>query len=272
MSGTSYALLTERARAPAAGLVVAVGGALPPPAQEGGPEPVPIAMSRSGEDLDLDDLPGDTTEEAATPDEAPERGGTGALPGSRREAEAVARLFSPGATLLLGQDASELRVKELAHSARILHFATHATVNRRQPLNAGLRLSAPPGDPSKPPSDNGLLQAWEIMQQFELKADLVTLSACESGSGRVLAGEGALSLARAFHHAGARSVLSALWSIDDRATTTLMTRFYAGLKAGLSKDEALRRAQASFIEGRDTGARWRAPFFWAAFELSGDWR
>jgi CHAT domain-containing protein len=175
--------------------------------------------------------------------------------------------------VLLGPEATETNVKTLPRDTRILHVATHAVVNNVLPLNAGLRLSTPAHSATTTgPPDNGLLQAWEIVDQIRLDAELVTLSACDSARGRHLAGEGALSLARAFHYAGARSVVSALWSIDDRATAVFMVKFYNELKIGSGKDEALRRAQLAFIRGDGIDRRWSAPAYWAAFELSGDWR
>jgi CHAT domain-containing protein len=110
-----------------------------------------------------------------------------------------------------------------------------------------------------------------VIEQVKTSADLVTLSSCESAFGRRIAGEGLMSLARAFHLAGARSVVSTLWAIDDRASVDLMREFYRGLKQGLAKDEALRRAQLRFVNGPDE-PRWRAPRYWAGFQLSGDWR
>lgn len=116
--------------------------------------------------------------------------------------------------------------------------------------------------------DNGLLQAWEVFEQLRLDADLVTLSSCGSGTGQTPAGEGVLSLARAFQYAGARSVVASLWDIPDRSTALLMQRFYAGLARGLDKDEALRRAQLALLRQPETSP----PFYWAAHQLIGDWR
>src|SRR5258707_9276057 len=84
--------------------------------------------------------------------------------------------------------------------------------------------------------DNGLLQAWEIFEQVHIDADLVTLSACETGLGQEIGGEGLIGLTRAFQYAGARSVLASLWNVADESTADLMRRFYGHLKAGLSKD------------------------------------
>ena len=122
---------------------------------------------------------------------------------------------------------------------------------------------APPGRPG----DDGLLQAWEIFERLRLSADLVTLSACETALGLEAQGEGLLGLTRAFHYAGARTVLSSLWSVSDRSTAELMRRFYAHLGAGKPKDLALAAAQRDLLAGP-----FRHPYHWAAFQLDGDWR
>jgi CHAT domain-containing protein len=113
-----------------------------------------------------------------------------------------------------------------------------------------------------------LLEAWEIVQSLRLEADLVTLAACQTGLGQELSGEGVIGLTHAFQCAGARSVLASLWRVADDATADLMKAFYRCLKRGLTKDEALRQAQLKLIRSK----RRRAPFHWAAFQLTGDWR
>lgn len=260
-SAATYALMLGTPRVAGRGVVVAVGGAL---ASAGVSR---VARTRA-EDAEL--LPPGDEEDPAAEDGAgdDERGPAGgALPGSRLEVAAIADVMGPGVTTLLDAEAEESRVKQVAPRARILHFATHAVVNNAMPLNGGLRLSPPRAGST----EDGFLQAWEVIEQVSMSADLVTLSACDSAYGRRIAGEGLMSLARAFHLAGARSVVSTLWTIDDRASVDLMREFYQGLKQGLAKDEALRRAQLRFVTSRGN-ARWRAPKYWAAFQLSGDWR
>lgn len=201
-----------------------------------------------------------------------------ALPYSRREIERIAALY-PGARLYLGAEATEERVKSVARDARLLHFATHGYIDDRTPLDSALVLTIPEGLPAG--RDNGLLQVWEIFESVRLDADLVVLSACETALGRELSGEGMIGLTRAFQYAGARSVVASLWSVADQLTAELMTRFHRHYAAGLPKDEALRAAQMELIRGpvRVAGAAGRsletnasAPFFWAAFQLFGDWR
>ena len=187
------------------------------------------------------------------------------LPETRREVDRIGQLF-PGAQLRLGAEAREERIKALAGEVRYLHLACHGFVDGRVPLESGLVLSLPGG--GAPASEDGILHAWEIAESVRVRADLVTLSACSSGLGSEVVGEGIQSLARAFHQAGARSVVASLWAVSDRSTAALMGRFYESLRTGRSKDRALAAAQVSLIRG----GRFAHPFHWAAFQLSGDWR
>ena len=148
----------------------------------------------------------------------------------------------------------------------IIHFATHAVINERFPLDSALVFTIP--EHPKEGQDNGLLQAWEIFERMRIDADLVTLSACESGLGKEMGGEGLIGLVRAFQYAGARSVLASLWKVEDKATGELMKRFYTYLKGGKTKDEALRAAQIDLIHS----AEYSHPRDWAAFQLNGDWK
>jgi CHAT domain-containing protein/tetratricopeptide (TPR) repeat protein len=188
------------------------------------------------------------------------------LPATRIEVKAISDLF-PKARVLLGRDATEEAIKELAPQARRLHFACHGLLDERFPLNSALALSIP-GDHDEG-RDNGLLQAWEIFEELRLHADLVTLSACDSGLGKEMGGEGLVGLVRAFQFAGARSVVASLWNVEDVSTADLMKSFYGYLRAGKTKDEALRRAQVDLIHGKRATSH---PYHWAAFQLSGDWK
>ena len=187
------------------------------------------------------------------------------LPSTRAEVAAIARGFGERATVYLGAEATEARAKSIA-TTRYLHFATHGLLDARSPLDSALALTVPAE--RRQGEENGLLQAWEIFEQLRINADLVTLSACETALGDDVAGEGLIGLTRAFHYAGARTVLATLWRVADESTSTLMNRFYTHLRAGASKDGALRRAQLEAI-ARPASA---VPFHWAAFTLSGDWR
>ena len=189
------------------------------------------------------------------------------LPASRKEVEGLARLFPGSSRTYLGSDATEERAKAAAAEASLLHFACHGLAEETSPLDSSLALALP--RPWRPGRDNGLLQAWEIFEQMRIDADLVTLSACSTALGKDMSGEGLLGLTRAFQYAGARSVLASLWEVDDESTADLMTRFYGHLKAGRSKDAALREAQVELL--RRPGAS-SHPYHWAAFELVGAWK
>jgi CHAT domain-containing protein/Tfp pilus assembly protein PilF len=184
-----------------------------------------------------------------------------ALPASGREVQQIGALFGPGAVVLQGSEATEERALQESRRARYVHFAVHGLVDRQLPLDSALALT--PGERSEA---GGFLQAWEVFERMRTQAELVTLSACDTGLGREMGGEGLIGLVRAFHHAGAPSVVASLWAVADRSTADLMVPFYAGLQRGLTKDEALRRAQAGRARA---GAH---PFHWAAFELHGDWK
>ncbi|HEX3526936.1 MAG TPA: CHAT domain-containing protein [Thermoanaerobaculia bacterium] len=202
------------------------------------------------------------------------------LPQSRREVEEIAALFpADRRRTYLGREASEERAKAIGKDARIVHFATHAYVDDRSPFDSGLVLSIP--EKLAEGRDNGLLQVWEIFESVRLDADLVVLSACETGIGEIRGGEGIIGLTRAFQYAGARSVLASLWRVEDEATAELMERFYRHLRSGEAKDEALRSAQLELIrsplrvpDGRGgwTQRNAAAPYFWAALQLVGDGR
>jgi len=200
------------------------------------------------------------------------------LPQSRREVEEIAALFpADRRQTYLDREASEERAKAVGRDVRIVHFATHAYVDDRSPFDSGLVLSIP--EELAEGRDNGLLQVWEIFESVRLDADLVVLSACETGIGEIRGGEGIIGLTRAFQYAGARSVLASLWRVEDEATAELMQLFYRHLRSGKAKDEALRAAQLELIrsplripDGRGGWTRRNAaaPYFWAALQLVGD--
>jgi CHAT domain-containing protein len=187
------------------------------------------------------------------------------LPGTRLEARTIAA-HANGVRVALDFDASlatALR-PEMARY-RILHFATHGLLDAEQPEFSGLILSLVD---RKGKDENGYLSAQDIYEQ-RLLADLVVLSACDSGLGVTLRGEGVVGLARAFLHAGAARVVSSLWKVDDEATSELMRHFYDGmLRDQKPPAAALRYAQIQMMRQK----RWSAPFYWAGFVLNGEWR
>ena len=205
------------------------------------------------------------------------------LPHSRREVLGIASLFPEGsARTFLGPEALEERIKGIDPNTRILHLAAHGSVDEHLPSGSFIALTIPEEAASEETQrDNGLLQVWEIFERVRLNADLVVLSACDTGLGEELGGEGLIGLTRAFQYAGARTVMASLWSVQDQATSELMIRFYKHLRAGLTKDRALQAAQQELIRGpievtNDKGERvvkdFSAPYYWAGFQLYGDWQ
>lgn len=189
------------------------------------------------------------------------------LPYSLAEAERILALApAPGNVLAAGFEADrETLIEGDAAEYAVLHFATHGLVHPDRPELSGLVLSLVDRD-GRP--RNGFLRSFEI-SRLRLAADLVVLSACESGIGTDLRGEGMASLARSFFHAGARRVIATLWRVSDEKTTTLMERFYrVYLAEGRPPAAALRAAQLAAMGERAT----REPYYWAGFVLQGDWR
>ena len=191
------------------------------------------------------------------------------LPRTREEVQAIVGLFGTSARARLGREATETSAKSEASEAAILHFASHGWIDEAMGLNSGLALSQP-GALGRVPSveDDGLLQAWEIFEHLRLNATLVVLSACQTGLGENVRGEGLVGLTRAFLYAGARSVAVSLWDVSDAGTAALMKTFYQELRNGASKDVALQRAM---IAAHGDPAR-KHPFYWAPFILVGDWQ
>ncbi|HEV2765591.1 MAG TPA: CHAT domain-containing protein, partial [Pyrinomonadaceae bacterium] len=147
---------------------------------------------------------------------------------------------------------------------RIIHFATHGLLNSVSPELSGVVLSL---FDERGESREGFLRLHNIYD-MELSADLVVVSGCRTGLGREVKGEGVVGLTSGFMYAGAKSVVSSLWKVDDDATAELMSHFYAAmLKDGLPPSAALKKAKR---EMWGQGRR-RAPFYWAAFTLQGEY-
>jgi CHAT domain-containing protein len=189
------------------------------------------------------------------------------LPFSRREAEMILAAARAGAGLkVLDFEANQASATSARLSEyRIVHFATHGILNSEQPELSGIVLSLV--DERGLPVD-GFLGLNEIYN-LHLPAELVVLSACQTALGKEIKGEGLIGLVRGFMYAGAPRVVASLWKVDDRATAELMKHFYDGmLKKNLRPAAALRRAKVEMLKTE----RFRAPFYWAAFELQGEWR
>jgi CHAT domain-containing protein len=145
---------------------------------------------------------------------------------------------------------------------RIVHFATHGLINNERPDLSGIVLSLYDEEGR---SRNGFLRLNDIYN-LQLPADLIVLSACSTGLGKEVKGEGLIGLTRGFMYAGASSVVASLWKVDDEATAQLMKHFYEAMFGkGLTPAAALRDAQ--LVMSRDQ--RWQSPYFWAGFVIQG---
>ena len=178
------------------------------------------------------------------------------LPGAKEEAEMIAQLL--GAQPLLGKHATKQAVLQRIHSAGLIHFAAHGDAERGE-----IALATPRSFEGIPQEEHYLLTMAEI-SKVHLRAKLVVLSCCHSASGQIRS-EGVFGIARAFLGSGARSVLVALWAIEDLATKQFMSRFYEHLVRGESASESLHQTMKwmrgnGFSEVRQ----------WAPFMLIGD--
>jgi CHAT domain-containing protein len=206
------------------------------------------------------------------------------LPGTAAEVKAIAPLL-PNALILSDAQASEAQIKQV-RSPRILHIATHGFFLNDEALTPST-LSGSPNPSSDNPllrsglalagfnqrqqqsnGDDGVLTALEASSLDLWGTQLVVLSACETGVGEVSDGEGVYGLRRAFVMAGAASQLFSLWQVDDLGTKDLMVKYYQQLLAGKGRSEALRQTQLEMLND----PRYRHPYYWAVFNLSGDWR
>ncbi|MEO0853316.1 MAG: CHAT domain-containing protein, partial [Cyanobacteria bacterium J06648_11] len=225
-----------------------------------------------------------------SPDRSHRRAGSlrgikyGPLPFAEAEAEAIAPLF-PAARTFIGADATETQLKQV-RSPQFLHLATHGffegdrsaiAPNSADPateagaienplLLSGLALAG--FNNRRSGNEDGVLTALEVTGLDLQGTELVVLSACETGLGRVEQGEGVYGLRRAFTLAGAQSQLMSLWNVDDESTRILMEKYYQHLQQGEGRSEALRQAQLEMM--RDP--YWSSPYFWAAFVPTGNWR
>jgi CHAT domain-containing protein len=186
---------------------------------------------------------------------------------SRQEAESIIAL-TPKGTGLKATDfnaSRDLALSPQMSQYRIVHFAPHGLLNSERPELSGLVFSLI--DREGKPQD-GFLRLHEIYN-LQLNADLIVLSACETGLGKEIKGEGLIGLTRGFMYSGAPRVVASLWNVDDLATAELMKLFYRRmLKDGLPAGAALRAAQLELSRQK----RWASPYFWAGFVLHGEWK
>jgi CHAT domain-containing protein/tetratricopeptide (TPR) repeat protein len=186
-----------------------------------------------------------------------------ALPASRQEVAAISRVGGTDARVMVGGAATEEAFRREAPTRRVLHLATLGILNKQNPLFSFVQL-APSG------TDDGRLEVHEVFG-LRLTADLVVLSACQTGLGSgalsdVPPGDDWVGLARAFLYAGAARVVATLWAVQDRATAGLMERFYREYGSGASSGSALATAQRALLASPATAH----PYYWAGFEVVGE--
>lgn len=183
------------------------------------------------------------------------------LPYSRKEIDMISSFFNNGKNdLYLGKSAREEMIKQIPlEKYRIIHFACHGLLDEEFPLRSAIVLSL---DESK--EEDGFLQVREIYN-LRLSADLVVLSACHTGKGKLERGEGVLGLPRIFFYSGAKSVLTSIWMVGDKSASKFMKTFYSHLCGGNDLAEALRLSKLGMIK-----SKYSHPFYWAGFILTGD--
>ncbi len=184
------------------------------------------------------------------------------LPQTREEVESIGKIAGRDAVILLGKDATETAFKkEPLDQFRVLHLAVHGFADTQYPERSALVLGADPQS-----GDDGLLQVREIIR-LRLNAELTTLSACDTGVGKLQGQEGVSNLVGAFLVAGSRSVVASLWSADDTFASALMDRFYQRLAQGEDTSSALRDAKLDLLAKYGEQV---SPFYWAAFITVGE--
>lgn len=184
------------------------------------------------------------------------------LPQTREEVLTVSKIVSKDSVLLLGPTATETAFKaQPLKDFKIIHIAAHGFADTQFPERSGLVLGV-----DSTSHDDGLLQVREIIR-LRFNADLVTLSACNTGVGKLQGEEGVTNLVEAFLVSGAKAVVASLWSADDTYTGALMERFYTHIAEGQEKAEALRQAKLDLLAkyGKQV-----PPYYWGAFVLVGD--
>lgn len=177
------------------------------------------------------------------------------LPGAQTEVRNITDVMQGVA--YVGKDATENTFKQSGQQYDVIHLAMHSLINNKNPEYTELLFD------KNDSIDDGFLSISEIYN-LKLNAELIVLSACNSGYGTLLQGEGPISLSRAFNYAGCPSVVMSQWKIPDNATQHIMTDFYKSLKKGLNKDVALRAAQLNYLKNTDDPLQ-QHPFHWASF-------
>ncbi|MFK7799589.1 MAG: tetratricopeptide repeat protein [Aureispira sp.] len=188
------------------------------------------------------------------------RGDLSPLPAARKEVETLQERYQ--GFFAFDRLASEKTVKEKASDYAVLHFATHGILEKHRPVLSSLAFSE-----DNDSTESNFWQAHEI-SKMQLHANLVVLSACETGYGKFEQGNGIASLARAFMYAGASALIVSLWQVDDYATSKIMENLYANLADGMKKDEALRQAKIQYMQQSE--GILAHPALWSSFIMMGN--
>lgn len=183
-----------------------------------------------------------------------------ALEGAREEVKNIHELF--GGRLFIDTSATKKNFLQFSPKFNILHISTHGIMDDVRPMESKLMFYQ-----KNDSADNASLYAYELYS-LQLPSSLVVLSACNTGYGKLVAGEGIISLARGFMYAGVPSVLSTLWNVNDHSTSVIMTSFYKYLKKREKKTEALQHAQIDYLSSADNITA--HPFYWSGFILTGN--
>jgi CHAT domain-containing protein/Tfp pilus assembly protein PilF len=177
------------------------------------------------------------------------------LPGSEVETRLIASLLN--AKPLIGKEATKTAVMGRINNAKLIHLATHGLLDGFGERIPGAIALSPDSPPSPKNANEGLLRTSEIVENLKLQADLIVLSACDTGKGEIT-GDGVLGLSRALITAGAKSLIVSLWQVPDKATSDLMVAFYQELEKNPDKARALRQAMLKTKEKYPGAANWAA--------------
>ena len=183
------------------------------------------------------------------------------LPGADREVAQLVNVFKGASTSYVGAEATKTRFKEEAPRARVLHVAAHAEADLIDPLHSRILLA-------NENQRQNFLEANEVLALDLSQVSLVTLSACESALGRIASGDEVLGFPRSFLSAGADAMIASLWPVADDATALLMNTVYEQLRGGADLQSAMRAGQLAVLKQ----PKLSHPFFWAPFNLIGNWR
>lgn len=183
------------------------------------------------------------------------------LPGTRKEIKELSKIFD--GNYFYGENASEFNFKQNVNKYKLVHLALHADIDSLNPRNLKILFS----NVLKQKKEDNKLFGHELYS-LNIPADLVVLSACNTGVGKINKGEGILSLGNAFQHAGAKSLLLSRWKISDDTTPEVMKLFYTNLKNGINKSKALQKAKLDYLANSNYFTS--QPFYWGSFYLLGD--